>query len=113
MFKLIISSHIIVSVLIIILVLSQQGKGANLGTSVISGSSQTIFGSRGASTFMFRLTTFFLGIFFATSLTLNFINKSTNTNNIDRKLKEIGITQDDYRSYNTTKLIQQKNISKN
>jgi preprotein translocase subunit SecG len=62
--------HVIVAVSLIVLVLLQQGKGAAAGAAFGSGASQTVFGSRGAASFLTRLTTSLAVIFFVTSLTL-------------------------------------------
>ena len=48
--------HIIVSIGLILVVLLQTGKGADMG-AVFGGSSSTIFGSSGAGNFLTRLTT--------------------------------------------------------
>jgi preprotein translocase subunit SecG len=48
--------HVIVCFFLIFIVLLQSGKGAELGAA-FGGSNQTIFGSRGAATFLNKLTT--------------------------------------------------------
>ena len=47
--------HIIVCIALVIVVLLQQGKGADVG-AVFGGSSQTVFGAGGASSPLFKLT---------------------------------------------------------
>jgi preprotein translocase subunit SecG len=61
------------AVCIIALVLVQQGKGAAMGAAFGSGASQTVFGSRGSGSFLFRLTISFIVIFFITSLSMNYL----------------------------------------
>lgn len=61
--------HIIVSLFLISIVLLQSGKGAELGAA-FGGSSQTLFGSRGAATFLNKMTTVSAIVFMITSLTL-------------------------------------------
>ena len=61
--------HIITCLLLIGVVLLQQGKGADMG-AVFGGSSSTIFGSSGAGNFLTRLTTIMAVVFMLTSLTL-------------------------------------------
>jgi preprotein translocase subunit SecG len=73
MYQLVLLIHVFVAVCIIILVLVQQGKGATMGAAFGSGASQTIFGSRGSGSFLFRVTMAFIAIFFATSIGLNSI----------------------------------------
>ncbi len=64
--------HILVCVGIISLVLLQQGKGADVGAAFGSGSSNTIFGSRGPASFLFKLTAFLVVLFFITSVSLTY-----------------------------------------
>lgn len=61
--------HIIVCFLLIFVVLIQSGKGAELGAA-FGGSSQTLFGSRGAATFLNKMTTIAAVVFMLTSLLL-------------------------------------------
>ncbi len=63
--------HVIVSIGLILVVLLQTGKGAEVG-AVFGGSSSTIFGSSGAGNFLTRLTTGMAIIFMITSLTLGY-----------------------------------------
>jgi preprotein translocase subunit SecG len=63
--------HIIVSIGLILVVLLQTGKGAEVG-AVFGGSSSTIFGSSGAGNFLTRLTTGMAIVFMITSLTLGY-----------------------------------------
>jgi preprotein translocase subunit SecG len=65
--------HIIVCVALIMIVLLQTGKGANMGAA-FGGSSQTVFGSGGAATFLTKLTTVVAVIFMITSLVLAFLH---------------------------------------
>ena len=63
--------HIIVCLALIIIVLLQQGKGASMGAA-FGGSSQTVFGSGGATPFLGRVTTWVAVVFMLTSLLLGF-----------------------------------------
>ena len=65
--------HVAVGLLLIGLVLLQRGKGADAGAGFGAGASGTVFGSRGAASFMSRTTGFLATIFFATSLTLAYL----------------------------------------
>ena len=65
--------HIIVSIGLILVVLLQTGKGADMG-AVFGGSSSTIFGSSGAGNFLTRLTTGMAIVFMITSLTLGYFS---------------------------------------
>ena len=64
-----VSLHVIVSAILIGMVLLQKGKGADIGAA-FGGASQTVFGPRGAASFMARLTTGAAIIFMFTSLGL-------------------------------------------
>lgn len=61
--------HLIVCIFLIFIVLIQSGKGAEMGAA-FGGSSQTLFGARGAATFFSKLTTVAAIIFMITSLLL-------------------------------------------
>ena len=64
--------HVLVCIGLILVVLLQTGKGAEVG-AVFGGSSSTIFGSSGAGNFLTRLTTVMAVVFMATSLTLGYL----------------------------------------
>ena len=63
--------HVVVCILLILVVLLQAGKGANMG-AVFGGSSQTIFGSSGPGTFLGKMTTAVAIIFMLTSFSLSY-----------------------------------------
>jgi preprotein translocase subunit SecG len=63
--------HILVCLVLILIVLLQAGKGANMGAA-FGGSSQTVFGSTGAGTFLGKLTAAVAIVFMITSLTLTY-----------------------------------------
>jgi preprotein translocase subunit SecG len=63
--------HILVCIALILIVLLQAGKGAEMGAA-FGGASQTIFGSAGAMGFLSKLTTVAAIIFMVTSLLLTF-----------------------------------------
>ena len=73
MYQLILLIHVFVAIAIVALVLVQQGKGATVGAAFGSGASQTVFGSRGSGSFLFRLTAGLMAIFFFTSIGLNYL----------------------------------------
>ncbi|MEW5746555.1 MAG: preprotein translocase subunit SecG [Nitrospirota bacterium] len=72
MATLIIIIHVLASLFLIAIVLLQSGKGAEIGAA-FGGSSQTLFGSRGAATFLNKLTTISAVVFMLTSLTLTMV----------------------------------------
>ena len=70
--------HIIACIALIMIVLLQTGKGADMGAAFGGGSSQTLFGSTGASSFLSKATTAAAILFMLTSLILAYMsgNKS-------------------------------------
>ena len=66
--------HLVVCVALIMIVLLQTGKGADMGAAFGGGGSQTLFGSTGASTFLSKATTIAAIIFMLTSLSLAYIS---------------------------------------
>jgi preprotein translocase subunit SecG len=69
-----IAIHVFVCLALIMIVLLQTGKGADMGAAFGGGSSQTLFGSTGASTFLSKMTTAAAVIFMLTSLLLAYIS---------------------------------------
>ena len=72
--------HIIICIGMILVVLLQTGKGADMGAA-FGGSSQTVFGSSGAGTFLGKLTAAIAIIFMLTSITLTY-TASRKTSNL-------------------------------
>lgn len=62
--------HIVVCFALVLIVLLQGGKGADIGATFGAGSSQTVFGATGGQSFMGKLTTGAAVIFMLTSLLL-------------------------------------------
>ncbi|MGU9957130.1 MAG: preprotein translocase subunit SecG [Arenicellales bacterium WSBS_2016_MAG_OTU3] len=65
--------HLIATVSIIVLVLLQQGKGADMGAAFGGGSSGALFGARGGSNFLSHTTAILAAVFFLTSLVLAYL----------------------------------------
>jgi preprotein translocase subunit SecG len=63
--------HVTACIILILVVLLQAGKGANMGAA-FGGSSQTVFGSSGPGTFLGKMTTAVAVIFMLTSLSLSY-----------------------------------------
>lgn len=97
---LIVVVHVITAIVIVGLVLLQQGKGADAGASFGAGASQTVFGASGSGNFLVRATTIAAIIFFVTSLSLAIFarnNAGTGTTTglpiVDQDLLEETISQ--------------------
>ncbi|MBN1829226.1 MAG: preprotein translocase subunit SecG [Deltaproteobacteria bacterium] len=69
MYILIVALHVIICIILIMVVLLQTGKGAEMGAA-FGGSSQTVFGSSGPGTFLSKMTTIVAIVFMLTSLWL-------------------------------------------
>ncbi|KAA3632383.1 MAG: preprotein translocase subunit SecG [Proteobacteria bacterium] len=65
--------HLVAAISIVVLVLLQQGKGADMGAAFGGGSSQSVFGSRGSANFLSRTTAGLAVVFFFTGLSLAYI----------------------------------------
>jgi preprotein translocase subunit SecG len=65
--------HVMVCVFLVVIVLLQRGKGAEMGAVFGGGAGATVFGSRGAGNFLTRMTTAAAVIFMLTSLTLAYV----------------------------------------
>ncbi|WP_124949346.1 preprotein translocase subunit SecG [Sulfuriferula thiophila] len=66
--------HLLAAVSVIVLVLLQQGKGADMGASFGSGASGSLFGSTGSANFLSRTTAVLAASFFMTSLVLTYFS---------------------------------------
>ena len=73
MFGFIIVLHVIVCIMLILIVLLQTGKGAEMGAA-FGGSTQTVFGSSGPAGFLNKLTTAVAILFMVTSLLLCYLS---------------------------------------
>ncbi len=71
--------HVLIGLTLIGLVLIQHGKGADAGAAFGSGSSGTVFGARGAATFLQKLTGWLVVAFFGTSLLLAYVINTSHT----------------------------------
>jgi preprotein translocase subunit SecG len=74
--------HVVVCIALIMIVLLQTGKGADMGAAFGGGSSQTLFGSTGSSTFLGKMTTVAAVVFMITSLGLAYLSGHSMKNSI-------------------------------
>ena len=75
--KFILIFHFLVALSLIVLILLQQGKGAEAGASFGAGASQTVFGSGGGWNFFSKMTAILATVFFVTSVSLAITAKNT------------------------------------
>jgi preprotein translocase subunit SecG len=69
--------HVLAAGAIVVFVLLQQGKGADMGAAFGSGSAGSLFGSSGSANFMSRMTAIMATVFFITSLVLTYVAANT------------------------------------
>ncbi len=70
LYQILIVFHVLIAIGIVVFVLLQQGKGADVGAAFGSGASGTVFGARGSASFLSRTTAILAALFFLTSLSL-------------------------------------------
>lgn len=73
--------HVLVALGLILVVLLQRGSGADMGAA-FGGTSQSVFGSRGTSDFLGKLTAGLATVFMLTSLTLAFFSNRPSTSSV-------------------------------
>lgn len=79
LFPVLIVVQVVAAFAVIILVMLQQGKGADMGSAFGGGSAGSVFGSAGASNFFSRMTKWAAVVFFATTLGLAYIGSKSVT----------------------------------
>ena len=79
MFTFLVILYIFVCVFLILVVLVQQGRGADLAGAFGGGGSQQTFGPRGATTFLHKLTTGFFVAFIVLALALAVVESRPGT----------------------------------
>src|SRR5512139_2350518 len=74
--------HVIVCVILVLVVLLQSGRGADLAGAFGGGGTQTAFGSRGPASFLSKATTIAAVVFMLTSIGLSGMSPGTSTRSI-------------------------------
>jgi preprotein translocase subunit SecG len=80
--------HVIVCIILVLVVLLQSGKGADLAGAFGGGATQTAFGSRGPASFLSKMTTMAAIIFMLTSVGLSMITIKSETKSILENKKQ-------------------------
>ena len=65
--------HILVCLFLVLVVLTQQGKGQDLASAFGGAGSQAAFGARGTASLLTKVTAFVAGLFMVTSLLLGYV----------------------------------------
>jgi preprotein translocase subunit SecG len=98
MYTFLVVIHVLVSVMLIMVVLLQSGKGAGMGAA-FGGGSQTLFGARGQTTFMHKLTAGMAILFMILSVALATLSASGQSALEDEELpppgQEAGMVPDE------------------
>jgi len=71
--------HVVVCIFLVLVVLLQSGKGADLAGAFGGGATQTAFGSRGPASFLTRITTVVAIVFMVTSISLSMMGERRST----------------------------------
>ncbi|MEX2481423.1 MAG: preprotein translocase subunit SecG, partial [Gammaproteobacteria bacterium] len=72
-FSVLLAVHLVLAIMLIGIILIQQGKGATAGAAFGSGASSTVFGSRGSASFLTRTTAVLAVLFLSNSLFLAYL----------------------------------------
>ena len=81
MHSFVITIHYIICLVLVVLVLLQVGKGASIGAT-FGGGSNTLFGPRGAATFLTKATTILAIAFLGTSIWLSQFSRSQSSGSV-------------------------------
>src|SRR5579862_7403753 len=73
MYILVVIIHVVVCIFLVVVVLLQSGKAADLAGAFGGMGSQTVFGPRGSATVLSKATTVAAALFMLTSLTLSIL----------------------------------------
>ncbi|HZJ96675.1 MAG TPA: preprotein translocase subunit SecG [Oligella sp.] len=79
LFPVLIVVQVVAAFAVIVLVMLQQGKGADMGSAFGGGSAGSVFGSAGAANFFSRMTKWAAVVFFATTLALAYFGSKSMT----------------------------------
>ena len=78
LYSVLMTIQVLSAIAIVVLVLLQQGKGADMGAAFGSGSAGSVFGAAGSANFLSRTTAVAATVFFLTTLALAYTNKGPN-----------------------------------
>ncbi|GAB2682582.1 preprotein translocase subunit SecG [Aliiglaciecola sp. 3_MG-2023] len=90
-YEILIVVYLVVALMLIGMVLIQQGKGADMGASFGGGGSNTVFGSTGSGNFMTRTTAILATLFFVISLILG--NQTADKDQSIDEFENLGVVE--------------------
>jgi len=91
--SIIIVINVLVAIGMVALILLQQGKGAEMGASFGSGSSQTLFGPQGSGTIFSHATAILAAVFFASCFGLAVFAKHKVVGGIEEGIPSAAVIQ--------------------
>ncbi len=83
--------HFVVAIFLIATILLQTGKGTDLGAALGAGSSQTVFGPRGATTLLHKITIAAAVTFLVTSISLAYLSRQEAGSVLEGMAEEIPV----------------------
>jgi preprotein translocase subunit SecG len=86
MYVLLVIIHVAVCIALILIVLLQTGKGAEMGAA-FGGASQTVFGGAGPAPFLTKITTGAAIVFMITSLSLAYVSSKPSVSSLMKGVK--------------------------
>ena len=75
MYYLVTALYVFICLVLLMVILLQQGKGGDMASAFGGGSSQTAFGARGGATLLSKITAVFAGLFMLVALSLAIIGE--------------------------------------
>lgn len=104
------AGHVILAIVLIVLVLLQHGKGADMGAAFGSGSAGSLFGASGSANFLSRSTAVVATLFFISSMSLTYL--SANQTKGDGSIMDsvIDMNESDLKSNRASKKEKQEDV---
>ena len=79
--------HILVCLFLVLIVLTQQGKGQDLASAFGGAGSQAAFGARGTATLLTKITAVVAGLFMVTSLLLGYVQGDPESESVGERAR--------------------------
>ena len=104
-FQIILVVHVLLALGLVGLILIQHGKGADAGAAFGSGAAGSVFGARGAHSFLYKLTAILAIGFFVTSISLAyFASNERVTADSDQSIMSQSVVIDDASNEDTSEI---------
>ena len=104
-FQIILVVHVLLALGLVGLILIQHGKGADAGAAFGSGAAGSVFGARGAHSFLYKLTAILAIGFFVTSISLAyFASNERAAADSDQSIMSQSVVVDDASNEDTSEI---------